>query len=66
MKNTKYTGLTIEELQGEESQLRTVLFNLRVQNTTKALENTSQIRHNRRELARVLTALRQRELQESK
>lgn len=53
-KTNKYTDLSLEELEAEESELRTVLFNLRVQNTTKALHNTNQIRENRRQLARLL------------
>ncbi len=60
---SKYAGMSAEDLLNEESQLRTSLFNLRVQNTTKALENTAKIRQTRRELARLLTAKRAAELQ---
>lgn len=56
MKN-KYATMTVEELSAEENELRTKLFNFRVQNTTKALENTAQMRLTKRDLARVLTAL---------
>lgn len=58
----KYEDMSIDELRNEESQLRTDLFNQRVKNTTKELQNTAQIRQTRRELARVLTRIRQLEL----
>lgn len=54
---SKYAGMTVEELQNEENELRTALFNLRLGNTTKELENTAQLRATKRDLARVLTAL---------
>jgi large subunit ribosomal protein L29 len=56
-KFSKYAGMTLEELENEENELRTALFNLRLGNTTKELENTGQLRATRRDLARVLTAL---------
>lgn len=56
-KFSKYAGMTLEELENEENELRTALFNLRLGNTTKELENTSQLRATRRDLARVLTAI---------
>lgn len=56
-KFSKYAGMTLEELENEENELRTALFNLRLGNTTKELENTAQIRATKRDLARVLTAL---------
>lgn len=59
MKN-KYADMSEQELGAEENELRTRLFNFRVQNTTKALENTAQIKAARRDLARVQTALRAR------
>lgn len=65
MKN-KYRDMTDEELQNEENQLRTDLFNLRLQNTTKELENTTRIRGARRDLARVLTSLKQRAIESAK
>jgi len=42
--------------------LRESIFNLRVRATTKDLANTSQLRHERRELARVVTVLREKGL----
>lgn len=57
--------MTLDELRDEESQLRTVLFNLRVGNTTKELQNTAKIPDTRKELARLLTVLRENELVEA-
>lgn len=59
---TRYPEMSPEELRNEENQLRTALFNLRLGNTTKELEDTSKIRATRRDLARVMTALRQKEI----
>lgn len=58
---SEYGEMSIEELRDQENQLRTALFNLRVKATTKTLENPSQIRATRRDLARVMTALRSRQ-----
>lgn len=65
-KMSKYQEMSLDELQNEESELRTALFNQRVKNTTKELENTSQIRETRRDLARVKTRIRQMELEAAK
>ena len=58
----RYREMSDDELRDEENQLRTDLFNLRLGNTTKELEDTSKIPGARRDLARVLTVLREREL----
>lgn len=57
MKAAKYRDMSVQELEDQVDQLRTELFNNRVGNTTKELQNTSKIRFNKRELARVLTVL---------
>ena len=56
----KIRELTLDELEDQIDQLRTELFNLRVCNTTKELQNTARIRQTRRDLARVLTVLGQK------
>jgi len=56
----KIRELTLDELEDQIDQLRTELFNLRVGNTTKELQNTARIRQTRRDLARVLTVLGQK------
>jgi large subunit ribosomal protein L29 len=54
--------LTDEELKERERDLREELFNLRFQIATNQAENPQIIRNVRRDLARVLTILREREL----
>jgi len=56
----KIRELTLDELEDQIDQLRTELFNMRVGNTTKELQNTARIRQTRRDLARVLTVLGQK------
>jgi large subunit ribosomal protein L29 len=51
-----------EELLVKEQELRQELFNLRFQHATRQLENTARIPQVRREIARVLTVLSEREL----
>ena len=53
----KYQDKTVEELLDQVDQLRTEMFNLRVGNTTKELQNSAKIRQTRRDLARTLTFL---------
>ena len=60
VKAGKYREKPVEELDELVDQLRTDLFNLRVQNTTKELQNVSRIRQTRRDLARVLTVLEEK------
>jgi len=52
--------LTDADLTARVLELRKSLFNLRTRAATKDLDNNSAIRLERRELARVLTILRQR------
>lgn len=67
MKHTEYAAKelrerTDKELLGAERQLREDLFNLRLQRATNQLEDVSKVRRVRRDLARVKTILRAREL----
>lgn len=59
--SVKYQDKTVDELLDQVDQLRTELFNLRVGNTTKELQNTAKIRQSRRELARTLTFLNRKQ-----
>jgi len=52
----KESPAVAEELKG----LRRKLFELRTQAVTEKVEDTTQFRKNRRDVARILTALRQR------
>lgn len=58
----KETPALKEELTG----LRKKLFELRSQAVTEKVEDTSQFRKNKKEVARILTALRQRDLEAAK
>lgn len=60
MKATKFptlTQLTLPELAEKAAGLRRALFGLRVQAGQRSLSKTAELRGNRRELARVLTAV---------
>ncbi len=52
--------MTDADLKAKVAELRQSLFNLRTRAATKDLSNITAIRQERRELARVLTILRQR------
>ena len=65
MKNKEFKELltkTSEELNTELKYKKSELFNLRFQLATGQLENTATITECKRDIARVLTVLRQREL----
>ena len=56
-------GLVEAELHEKHQQLKQELFNLRFQLATGRIENPMKIRQTRRDLARVLTILREKELE---
>jgi len=58
----KYQELTTKELTTKQKELRAELFNLRFQMATGQLQNPMTIRQTRRDIARVQTILREREL----
>ena len=58
--------LSSQELVAREAELRQELFNLRFQHATRQLENTARLSQARREMARVLTLLRERELADAR
>ena len=53
--------MSVEEMQGRVNELREELFNLRFRNSMKQLDNPLKIREGRREMARLLTVLREKE-----
>jgi large subunit ribosomal protein L29 len=55
-------ALTDEELEKALEDAREAYFNLRVQHASGALERTSELGGRRREIARLLTIAREREL----
>jgi large subunit ribosomal protein L29 len=62
MKPEKYRELTREELERTARDLREELFNLRFRVSTQKLDNPLRLRYVRRDLARVLTILREDEI----
>ncbi len=53
--------LTLEEIKQRVTDLREELFNLRFRNSMRQLDNPLKIREGRREMARLLTVLREKE-----
>ncbi len=53
--------MTADEMLGRVAELREELFNLRFRNTMKQLDNPLKIREGRREMARLLTVLKEKE-----
>lgn len=60
MKMEEINGMSVDELRRESQGLRKALFNLRLQQAIGQLEKPHKLREARRDLARVLTVLRQR------
>jgi large subunit ribosomal protein L29 len=62
MKGEAIRGLVASELEQQLANLRSELFNLRFQQATRQLRNPSRIRQVRRDIARILTIMREREM----
>ncbi len=62
MKATEIRELTAEELTAKLGDLKKDLFNLRLQLATNQLENTNKITEVKRDIARVGTVLREKQL----
>ena len=62
MKNTKYTEMTSPDLEKELSELKSELFKLKFSLATNALDNPMKIKEVKRNIARINTVLREREL----
>lgn len=63
MRPEEIRELTEEELQDKEQELREKLFNLRFQKATGELDNTSEIKRTKKDIARVKTIARERKLE---
>ena len=61
MKATEARELDVEELERRVAETRRELFNLRFQHATGQLENTGQLKEVRRNIARLLTVLKQKQ-----
>jgi large subunit ribosomal protein L29 len=56
-------GKNSDELKTLQGELRTELFKARIQNHTNQLDSTAKLRDLKRDIARINTVLRQRELE---
>lgn len=63
MKAKELRDLGVEELRAKEKALREENFKLRFQQGTRQLENTAGLKKVRRDIARVLTVITQKERQ---
>jgi len=61
MKVTEVREMGVEELERRVSETRRELFNLRFQHATGQLENTGQLKEVRKNIARLLTVLHQKQ-----
>src|SRR5947207_10603347 len=66
MKTAEYRGMSDEQLSLSLKDLVKNLFHLRFQSATERLETPSEIRKAKREIARIKTIQRERELQKQK
>jgi large subunit ribosomal protein L29 len=62
MKPTEIREMTDDELLSKEEDLERTVFNLRIQHSTGQLDNTSKLRSARRDVARVKTTIKERNL----
>ena len=62
MKANEIREKSTEDLNVELAELSNELFKLRFQNATHNLDNPAQLKHVRRDIARVKTILREREI----
>ena len=60
--STEYAGMGRSELEDKLAESRKELFNLRFQKATGQLDNTARVGMAKKEVARLLTVLRQRDL----
>ncbi len=60
MKAEQYREIHTEELVDKCEELRKKLFEMRSQSVTETLENSKSIRDTRREIARILTVLKEK------
>lgn len=62
MKNEEIKTLSLEQLSARLKELKNELFNLRFSHATRNLSNPLAIRNVRKEIARVQTAIREKEI----
>ena len=62
MKASAIREMGVEELEHKQDELREQLFRLRVQKSLGQLENALKLRETRRDIARVMTILKQKQV----
>jgi large subunit ribosomal protein L29 len=62
MKASEIRERSVEELKTQEADLRRELFKARIQNHTNQLDSTAKLQKLKRDIARINTVLREREL----
>ena len=62
MKASEFRKSSVDQLQKKLKELKAELFNLRFQNAVNQLENPMRIRIVKKDIARILTIIREREL----
>ena len=65
MKANEYMKMTSSDLEKELVELKSELFKLRFQLATNGLENPMKIRNTKKDIARIKTILREKELNEA-
>ncbi len=58
----KIRNMSLEELKAEEQELRSQLFKLRFKGATSPVDNPVQVRYIKRDIARVKTVIKEKEL----
>ena len=66
LKNSKIKEMSSPELEKELSELKSELFKLRFSLATNGLDNPLKVKEVRKDIARIKTILRERELKENK
>lgn len=66
MKSQEIHKMNAQELTVEQRRLRDRLFELKSQAVTEKLDNPRELTQTRRDIARILTEIRAREIQEAK
>ncbi len=62
MKPAEIRELTTDDLNDKLTEARTELFNLRFQMATSQLDNTARVKQVKKDIARIMTEMRAREL----
>jgi large subunit ribosomal protein L29 len=62
MKPEKIRELSLDDLRGKEKELQEQLFRLRLQKSLGQLDNALKLRETRRDIARVKTVLREKQV----